>query len=688
MTAGNASPISDGAAAVAIVPEHVRAGLGLPGLRLVGGLTRGCDPRLPGWGAVPAVRELLDRTGRDLDDLAAIELVEAFAAQVLAFTDALSCPTTTLASAQTAAPWPWATRGASGAVSVVRLFSRLVRSGRRPVRWGSPRRPWAAGWAWPGCSRWSDERGRMQDAAVGPPTTAGTPPEVGCVVGLEDVHVRLGDRDVLRGVSAELRERRIGIVGANGSGKSTLARLLNGLVLPTRGAVRVDGLDTRRAGAQVRRRVGFMFSDPDAQIVMPTVAEDVAYSLRRSEHDRPTRDRLVADWLARHGLAGHADHPAHLLSGAEAAARAHVGARERATPGRGRRADDPARPPQHASRRRAARGDPAAGRAGLARPRPHGGLRPRARDRRGTGRGRRRARPGRRVLPPPHGRPAVTREGAVAATDEPTSPAGSAPTSTARGATTYAAGAYVVGHSLLHRAPAGPQLAALMFCSLALLLVRTPLGVGVAGSRSPGSTRSRASGGAPHGVRCGPARVPARPVRAPVVAHGPDVRRGPQHAAPGARGARGPRDVHDQGQRPARGDRARPHPASRVGVDVERVALVLALALRSVPVIANLASRVRDAQRARGTSGTCGRSRCRSWWGRCGRRTLWARRCGHAGSTTEAPQPRRCSNHSITARPCWRWNARRVGMFCGAGWRAASKKYPRVPRGTRRRARA
>ena len=44
---------------------------------------------------------------------------------------------------------------------------------------------------------------------------------------------------------------------------------------------RVDGLDTRRDGAAVRRRVGFVFTDPDAQIVMPTVAEDVAFSLRR-----------------------------------------------------------------------------------------------------------------------------------------------------------------------------------------------------------------------------------------------------------------------------------------------------------------------------------------------------------------------------------------------------------------------
>ncbi|WP_372470005.1 energy-coupling factor ABC transporter ATP-binding protein [Cellulosimicrobium marinum] len=130
------------------------------------------------------------------------------------------------------------------------------------------------------------------------------------------MHVRLGERDVLRGVDLVLREQRIGIVGANGSGKSTLARLLNGLVLPTRGRVLVDDLDTRRQGAAVRRRVGFVFTDPDAQIVMPTVAEDVAYSLRRTAPG-PTRDERVRAALAARGLDGHADHPAHLLSGGQ-----------------------------------------------------------------------------------------------------------------------------------------------------------------------------------------------------------------------------------------------------------------------------------------------------------------------------------------------------------------------------------
>jgi biotin transport system ATP-binding protein len=135
------------------------------------------------------------------------------------------------------------------------------------------------------------------------------------MIEIDGVTHRFGDRVVLREVTVSLPERRIGVVGANGSGKSTFARLLNGLVRPTSGRVRVDGLDTRRDGAAVRRRVGFMFTDPDNQIVMPTVAEDVAFSLRRLP--RAESAARVTELLARFGLDGHADHPAHLLSGGQ-----------------------------------------------------------------------------------------------------------------------------------------------------------------------------------------------------------------------------------------------------------------------------------------------------------------------------------------------------------------------------------
>lgn len=142
-----------------------------------------------------------------------------------------------------------------------------------------------------------------------------TPDDTGIV--FERVGHRFGERIVLQDVSLTLTEHRIGVVGANGSGKSTLARMINGLVIPDSGTVRVHGLDTGRAARKVRRAVGFVFTDPDRQILMPTVAEDIELSLSRLGLSRPERADRTRRVLERFGLAGHADHPAHLLSGGQ-----------------------------------------------------------------------------------------------------------------------------------------------------------------------------------------------------------------------------------------------------------------------------------------------------------------------------------------------------------------------------------
>jgi len=126
-----------------------------------------------------------------------------------------------------------------------------------------------------------------------------------------------GDRVVLAPLTLTLTEHRIGVLGANGSGKSSLARLFNGLTTPTSGQVLVDGLDVARQGSQVRRRVAFCFTDPAAQIVMPTCVEDVELSLRRTEqHASQRRERALAV-LDRFGLADHAHASVHTLSGGQ-----------------------------------------------------------------------------------------------------------------------------------------------------------------------------------------------------------------------------------------------------------------------------------------------------------------------------------------------------------------------------------
>ena len=81
---------------------------------------------------------------------------------------------------------------------------------------------------------------------------------------------------VLAPLTVSLSEQRIGISGSNGSGKSTTVRLINGLIEPTTGQVLYDGLSPQRHGKDIRKRVGFVFSDAESQIVMPRVADDVA----------------------------------------------------------------------------------------------------------------------------------------------------------------------------------------------------------------------------------------------------------------------------------------------------------------------------------------------------------------------------------------------------------------------------
>ncbi|OIJ28431.1 energy-coupling factor ABC transporter ATP-binding protein [Nocardioides luteus] len=126
-----------------------------------------------------------------------------------------------------------------------------------------------------------------------------------------------GSRTILQPTTLSLTEQRIGIVGSNGSGKSTLARLINGLVLPSAGRVTVEGLDVARQGAAVRRRVGFTFTDPAAQLVMPTCVEDVELSLRRTVKDRVRRKQVALETLARFGLAERAEVSVHTLSGGQ-----------------------------------------------------------------------------------------------------------------------------------------------------------------------------------------------------------------------------------------------------------------------------------------------------------------------------------------------------------------------------------
>lgn len=100
--------------------------------------------------------------------------------------------------------------------------------------------------------------------------------------------------EALRGISCNVNEGEfVAIVGANGSGKTTLARHLSGLLVPTSGSVRVEGLDTRESSGlpRIRSRVSMVFQRPEDQIVANTIEDDVAFG---PENLGVPRDEIVS----------------------------------------------------------------------------------------------------------------------------------------------------------------------------------------------------------------------------------------------------------------------------------------------------------------------------------------------------------------------------------------------------------
>lgn len=137
------------------------------------------------------------------------------------------------------------------------------------------------------------------------------------MINVQAVSHRFGERHILKNINLCLAERRIGIVGSNGSGKSTFVRLLNGLLLPDQGDVWVDGLNTRQHVKKIRRRVGFVFQNPDNQIVFPIVEEDLAFGLKNLKLSKTEIACKIDEILKRYHLEHLRYYPTHLLSGGE-----------------------------------------------------------------------------------------------------------------------------------------------------------------------------------------------------------------------------------------------------------------------------------------------------------------------------------------------------------------------------------
>lgn len=124
----------------------------------------------------------------------------------------------------------------------------------------------------------------------------------------------------LDGLDLEISQGEfVGLVGGNGSGKSTLARLLNGLLLPSKGKVLIDGLSTGdRANLDIiRETVGMVFQNPDSQIVATSVEDDIAFGMENLGLSAEEIERRIDEMVNRFGLEELRRSEPHWLSGGQ-----------------------------------------------------------------------------------------------------------------------------------------------------------------------------------------------------------------------------------------------------------------------------------------------------------------------------------------------------------------------------------
>ena len=137
---------------------------------------------------------------------------------------------------------------------------------------------------------------------------------------VEDVHFSYPSKvEALKGVSLTINDGEfIAIMGQNGAGKSTLVKHFNGLLKPTSGSVRVDGVETTKSSvAALSRNVGFVFQNPDNQLFSETVEDEIAFALKNFGIEAEAIEKRVTWALNLLSLDQYRKTSPFLLSGGE-----------------------------------------------------------------------------------------------------------------------------------------------------------------------------------------------------------------------------------------------------------------------------------------------------------------------------------------------------------------------------------
>jgi energy-coupling factor transporter ATP-binding protein EcfA2 len=139
------------------------------------------------------------------------------------------------------------------------------------------------------------------------------------VLNVDKLWFSYGERVVLRNINLDIeRGGFIGIMGRNASGKTTLVKQFNGLLKPTRGRVRLEGVDTRKStAAELSRRVGYVFQNPNDHLFADSVEDEIAFSLRNRGADESEITKAVAEMLDEFELGRYRKSYPRNLSGGE-----------------------------------------------------------------------------------------------------------------------------------------------------------------------------------------------------------------------------------------------------------------------------------------------------------------------------------------------------------------------------------